>query len=330
MSTPPSEPGKTQDEIAQEQLRKLRLEIDALEREQGLAVDTPGRRRRKLDLEVQALQWQNGLVYKLGQYATIVTILATVATICATGLGVYIAYNNFARDREHEAALKQKELAEKTDSQYRTELRELFKYPVEEGRTISEAVFLFRDLGDVIENGYKGDDAMRQRKGKEVGFLLTQLVRSPDFDLSKTRNVNFDSKALDNSTYYRDHLIQSPGDSRDILTKYKWALWKLHDSDKSYYEGFSVNPEDPTAFTVPHDPKTQDKFYQYVYLYQAYKKHVWLLGKAAEASPGDEQLQRYLGESFCWFYGATQNKSLTIGIFGGDADMVLWRWRQCP
>jgi hypothetical protein len=234
MSTPPAEDGKVQEMIEQEQLRKLRLENEALERERSLAVDTPDRKRQKLDLEVESLQWQNGLIYKLGQYATIVTILATAATICATGLGVFIAYNNFKSDREHEAALKQKELADKTDSQYRTELRELFQYPVEPKRTISEAVFLFRDLGDVIENGYKGDDAMRRLKGKEVGLLLTQLVKSPDFDLSMTRNVSFDSKALDHSAYYRDHLVQSPGDNRDILTKYKLTLWNLHDADKDY------------------------------------------------------------------------------------------------
>lgn len=39
--------------------------------------------------------------------------------------------------------------------------------------------------------------------------------------------------------------------------------------------------------------------------------------------------EKYLGISFCLFYGTTGSVPLTQKIYGGDADMVEWRWEQC-
>lgn len=317
---------KNQNEVNEAQLRKLQLEIQALEREGHFDDETAAQKHQKLNLELQSLAWQNGLIYRLGQFATIFTILATLVTVFATGFGIWTAYTKLVSDREKEAELKDKEFIERTNTQYRTELNQLLQYPVKEEQTIAEAVFLFRDIGSVIEEGYK--DEMLGRKREEVGFLFSQLIRSPEFDLSKTRNISFDIKALNYLKYYKEYLVDKPYDNRDILSKYKNELEVLSSKDQKYYENLVVDSNDASVFIEDSAYKDQTKFFQYVFIFQAYKNHVNLFDESLKKDKiSTTQAVDFKRLAFCWFYGATKNKSLTINIFGGDETKVESLWQ---
>jgi hypothetical protein len=306
------------------QLKKLALEIKALERIEEEETNTKLPKQKKLDLELKTLLWQTGRVYRLSQFAIIASILATLVTIFATSYGIWASYQ---KDTEN----KTKELRERTDSLYRAEIQRLIQYPIDPKITISEAIFLFRDLEDVVENGYeKGPKQDRQKD--EIGTLMSQMMMSPDVDTSITRNVEFDRKALANSVSYRNYLIRNPKYNRDILSKYKASLATLHAADP----GYSIVPDESTDEmfsennTAVKSDKNQEKFFQYIYIFYAYRSHVDLLKETAATLPEKAQeSELYLGISFCWFYGATANSGLTSKIYGGTDEMIGWRWQQC-
>jgi hypothetical protein len=310
--------------LEEEQLRKLALEIKALERREEEEINARFPKQQKLDLELKTLLWQTGRVYRLSQFAIIASVLATLVTVFATSYGIWASYK---KDTE----LKAKELRERTDSLYRAEIQRLIQYPIDQKVTISDAVFLLRDLEDIVENGYdKG--AKQDRQKDEIGTLITQLLMSPDVDLAVTRNVEFDRKALTNSASYKDYLIRNPKYNRDILSKYKAVLAALHEKDRNY----TITPDERNEemfIESNSDGKTinnQANFFQYVYIFYAYKSHVDLLKETISKIPGSaDEAGQYLGISFCWFYGATENSGLTGKIYGGTPEMVAWRWQQC-
>lgn len=306
------------------QLKKLALEIKALERIEEEETDTRIPKQKKLDLELKTLLWQTGRVYRLSQFAIIASILATLVTIFATSYGIWASYT---KDTEN----KEKELRERTDSLYRAEIQRLIQYPVDPKITISDAVFLFRDLEDVVEHGYD-QGAKQDRQKDEIGTLISQMMISPDVDLSVTRNVEFDRKAMANSPSYKEYLIRNPKQNRDIISKYKAILAALRETDPNY----SILPDEQNdqMFIESNAPgkaeRNQGKFFQYVYIFYAYKTHVDLLKETISQIPGSaEEAESYLGISFCWFYSATGNSGLTGKIYGGTPDMIAWRWQQC-
>jgi hypothetical protein len=131
---------------------------------------------------------------------------------------------------------------------------------------------------------------------------------------------------------YRDYLIRNPKYNRDILSKYKAVLAVLHEKDPDY----TITPDEKNdEMFIESDGagkpiKNQETFFQYIYIFYAYKSHVDLLketiAKIPESAP---EAESYLGISFCWFYGATENSGLTGKIYGGTPGMVGWRWQQC-
>lgn len=306
------------------QLKKLALEIKALERIEEEETNIKIPKQKKLDLELKTLLWQTGRVYRLSQFAIIASILATLVTIFATSYGIWASYQ---KDTEN----KTKELRERTDSLYRAEIQRLIQYPIDPKITISDAVFLLRDLEDVVENGYERG-AKQERQKDEIGTLISQIMISPDVDLAVTRNVEFDRKALENSPSYKDYLIRNPKFNRDIISKYKAVLTALHEADPNY----SIIPDERNeqmfieSTGLGKSEKKQDRFFQYVYIFYAYKSHVDLLKETIATNPGlAQEAENYLGISFCWFYGATENSGLTAKIYGGTPDMIAWRWQQC-
>jgi len=306
------------------QLKKLELEIKALERIEEEETDAKLPKQKKLDLELKTLLWQTGRVYRLSQFAIIASILATLVTVFATSYGIWASY-------KQDTELKEKELRERTDTLYRAEIQRLIQYPIDPKITISDAVFLLRDLEDVVANGYERG-AKQDRQKDEIGTLITQLMMSPDVDLSVTRNVEFDRKALTNSPSYQDYLIRNPKYNRDVISKYKTILATIHAADLNY----SITPDERSdemfieSNTAGKLEKTQDKFFQFVYIFYAYKSHVDLLKETFSQIPGSaDEAELYLGISFCWFYGATENSPLTGKIYGGTSDMIAWRWQQC-
>lgn len=323
------EPQKDKDEpeskskLEEAQLRKIELEVKALERKEKEEESTEPTRQQKLNLELKTLLWQTGRVYRLSQFAIIFSILATLVTIFATGYGIWSSYK---KDTE----IKAKEIRERTDTLYRTEIQRLIQYPIDSKVTISDAVFLFRDLDDVVKNGYDVGEKQNRQK-EEIGTLLTQLMTSPDIDLSITRNVEFDRKAMKNSEFYREYLVRNPRYNRDILSKYQSVLKALRAEDPNYKIEPDEREEELFFESAAGKPsKNQARFFQYVYIFWAYKAHVDLFSETVSKNPElAAEAETYLGFSFCWFYRATGNIPLTIKIFGGSPDMVVWRSTQC-
>ena len=315
----PPDPPSLQKSTEQATLDKLHLEIAALNRAEKFDAETEEQRKQKLHYDTESVRWQTSLVYRLSQLATILTVLATL-------FGIFSAYQKLVTDRRNELEQKEKELVERTSARYNNDLRELLQYPIEPKQTIAQAVFLFRDLESVVNTGFEGQPEKRE----EVGFLITQLIKSAEFDLSLTRNSNFDRKALESSKFYENYLLKHPLDNRDILSKYKSVLLALHDQDPEYYEKFQVNPEDPTAFIESKVSKDQTRFFQYAYLFHAYRNHYALLKKSAEAEPGNQFLRSTLDLAFCWFWTSSRNPSLTKGVFGGTDEQVATKAGKCP
>ncbi len=299
--------------------RKAALEVASLERSEKFDIEIEPEKRRKLFLESESLRWQTTLIYRASQFATIFTIFATL-------FGVYEAYDKLVTDKRTEVEQRSKESTERTTALFRANLQSLLQYPIDKNQTISQAVFELRDLTNVVENGFKGDEAAQKRKREEVGSLLAQLIRSPEFDLKQTRNTDFDRKAMDkeNSEFYANYLISNPIENRDILSKYKAVLADVHDRDFDYCEKFLVDPEDPAAFIESKVSKDQAKFFQYAYLFHAYKKHVDLLAQSS-----DPHIRENLNLAYCWFWGATRNPSLTKAIFGGTDQQVTQKSASC-
>jgi hypothetical protein len=311
-NTMPDEPVNLQEEIAKAQLRKLELEIDSLEHDAHTKASKAEPERQKLELEILSLKRQNSLLSRLSQVATVFTILATVITASATAWGFYTAYDKYFTDREHEMDLKTKEARDRASTQYRTELQQLLGFPNDPHQTIPTAVFLLHDLHDVIETGYDGAD--REARRNEVGFLLAQLTRSPEFDLSVNRNAEYDRKAMNYSEYYANFLIENSTENFDVISKYKDVLQQLSTKDPEFCKTLIV--ESDNLFTDGKRPKDASEKIQFVTLFHGYKKHVELLNKSLERQPQNEELQRKINFAFCWFYGTTWNTSLTKNIFG--------------
>ncbi len=311
-------------DLEKAQLKKLEHEIAALERQAEEQESTATVQQKKLDLEVKTLIWQTGRVYRLSQFAIIFSIIATLVTVFATCYGLWTSYT---KDIEN----KKKEFTERTDTLYRTQIQRLIQYPVEPKTTISDAVFLFRDLEEVTTNGYE-EIGKRDRQKKELGLLLTQLVKSPDFDLLLTRNIEFDREAMFHSEAYREYLVLDINSNMTIISKYQAALKEIQET----YPKYSIIPDEKndTMFYESNPPaeavKRQKAFMQYSYIFYAFQAHVQLMNKTMETRRElKEAAEEYLGNSFCLFYGTTLNVPLTRKIYGGDADMMEWRLQQC-
>ena len=312
-------PPKTKVEEAQ--LEKLELEIAALRRSDEFEAETKEEKRKKLYYDTQSARWQTSLIYRASQFATIITIFATA-------FGIWIAYNKLIADRQTDNEQKAKDRVERTNVRYRSDLQQLLEYPIDAKQTIAQAEFLFQDLTGVVTDGVDDENEKRQ-KGDEVGFLIAQLVKSSEFDLTLTRNSNFDRKAMDSSRFYENYLVNHPMDNRDILSKHKSVLLGLHDKEHTYCEAFKVNPNDPTSFTESQVSTDQTRFFQLVYIFHAYRKHVELLSRSAYVSQPDPNIRKYLDLAYCWLWGASRNKSIVQATFGGTDEQVNTKTGEC-
>lgn len=319
---PKDTPTPTPTTVEAAQLQKLQMEIAALNRAERFEAEAEQQKRDKLFYETQSLRWQTSLFYKLTQFATIITIFATA-------FGVYQAYTKLVEDKIKATQEEEKARRERINALYRSDLQQLLQYPIDkEHQTIPIAVFLMHDLADVVNTGFKDDPETQARMKDEIGLLIAQLVKSPEFNLTETRNTDFERKALEHCKFYENYLINHPSDNRDILSKYKGVLLALHKTNPDYYEKFEVDPEDPTAFIEGQESVDQTRFFQYAYLFHAYRKHVSLLDNSY-ALKSDPEVINYKTISFCWFWLATRNRSLLKSIFGGTAEQVEAKSKLC-
>jgi hypothetical protein len=198
--------------------------------------------------------------------------------------------------------------------------------------TISDAVFTLRDLEDVVKNNYD-DEKKRERQKQEVGFLLAQLMNSPEVDLSISRNVEFDRKAMDHSTFYRDYLTRNPRFNRDIISKYKNVLSSMHDRGALLFNDSRSEQEGSIHREGCRNGEPEPTFLQYVGLYYSYKSHVALLNENPRKTflMSRKKLNRI---GTCHSAGLLKrhgNVPLTVEIFGGSPEKVNWKWEyECP
>jgi hypothetical protein len=278
---------------------------------------------KKLNLEIKTLEWENSRLGRVARIATLLTILATIVTVVATGAGAWVGYRKFIEDHGKDRVLRARELTEKTSTQYRSDLQQLSSYPTDPKQTISVAFFIFQDLNELVENNFEEQD--RERHRRQVGSMLSQLIRSDEYDLSSVRSVEFDRKALMYCAYYRKFLLENPGHNAEILSKYKFILAALHDENPSYYEGIKAAAD--YTFSAPSGP---GKVLFFVHLFQGYQEHLALFDEALGnklADAGETEKRKKL--AFCWFQKSTNNNQLTQTLFHIDEPERKARVEQC-
>jgi hypothetical protein len=266
---------------------------------------------QKLKLEISYLRWQNSLLGRLNH-------LAIAATIVATIFGLYHQYQNYKSDRQKEYQLNVKELTTQLDNQYNSDLQRLLQYPIVEKESLPEAVFLFQDLKKVIEEGYAGLGLEGEARRNEVGFLLDQVVRSPQFDLNKARNVEFDRRAIVYCDYYKTFLRKHPSNNMEIISNYKDALLSQHYDESSNYRNMKYK-EQQNRFDAQEHEKDKAKHDLFLSLFLGYKEHVGILVSSSDEKdlPPQEiqDIPNKLKTALCWYYGSTKSRPLTQNIF---------------
>lgn len=274
---------------------------------------------RKLNLEISNLKWQSSWVSRLAQFATVFTIAATL-------FGVWQGYSKYITDKQKDRELKDKELVERTNNQYRSNLQQLILYPIDEKQTIPSAIFLLNDLQAVTQNGFEG--AELQRRQNEIGTLLIELVQSSQFDLNKDRNVEFDRTAMRTCKYYSEALIRDFAENPLILSKYAAALELIHNNNKSY-ESIVINPNGSFVWPsslIKDDPTLR----HFMNLVWAYREHIVIHKKSIDMYPDKaEIIKENLNQAWCDFYLRTNNKSLTKYVIDFDDNKLEWELQFC-
>ena len=267
---------------------------------------------QKLYLEIRTLEWENSLLGRVFRLAGLLTIIATVITIIATGFGVWQGYMKFNDDRQKERDLKTRELKERNTNHYRSDLQLLAAYPLDPKQTIAAASFLFYDLQDLVENEFYED---RDQRRFQVGSLISQMIRSDNYDLTVMRNVEFDRKALYYCDYYKKFLEDHPQYNSEILNKYKFVLDTMRKKDPKYYRSITV--ESNFSFKIP--PGGGDKGRSFVHWVQAYQEHMALFDEALKKNPSDpSEITECKQAAACWFQASIKNDQITGTIFNLD------------
>lgn len=277
---------------------------------------------RKLELEISSLEWHNSLLGRLARFATLFTITATAVTILATLFSVWQGYSKFMLDKENDLSLRKKELIERNDTQYRAYLQQLLQYPVDDKQTTPQVIFAFRNLSNIIEQGYDKDDSEKRRR--EVATLIANLIRSLQFDLMSARNVEFAQIAVRECGYFKERLIDNPEFNMAILSKFDLAS-KLYVKEDAFYKSIQLDPKGDYAIAVP-DNKRKLKITEFVNLLDVYREYIELVNKNLNEKPQvTEETRNDLEAHVCSFYSTTNNNNLTMYVFNiPDNELQNW------
>lgn len=273
---------------------------------------------RKLEIEIDALRRDNSSFWK--RRAPFLTFLTVV--IAAAGTFATISFNldKAMTDRQKEYVLREKEVAEKWDSQFRADLLQLLNYPGSETQTAPTAVFLFQDLNRLVES-WPGPAEAKAVQKAAVAPLLTKLFASNDIDLSKPHNLELDLIAMDNWDGYGEHLRGKPEENIRILYNYYMALRSLRREDPEVVERTTISEDYSESNAPPRHDSSSRKF---LMLTGGYFRHVRFLEEPGAGRDGN------LHRAFCWYKDATGNLDVTKARFDLDAAQVDEWWRRCP
>ena len=211
-------------------------------------------------------------------------------------IGVSLAVGKFLTEKERERILRQEELKERLESQYRSDLQELLQFAGNKSMSIPQAAFLLEDLTRLTVN----DGHKRQAVTK----LLVRLIES-ECDFDQPRDVEFGTVALEYWKGYSKYLQENYETHSFLVYKYFPALRSLHGQDPKYFETIAWEPG--FGFRVAHYT-AEAKFVHFERLVRGFVKHFELLRdrpKAAEDAKAN-------------FVEALNNPRLADALFGGQ------------
>lgn len=193
---------------------------------------------RKLELEVDALErgrdWE-------GRIARFIPIITAVISIAGFILGVVIFTNQQARERE----AREQDRKSRQINDYRTGYEQLLLFSSNEKMTVARVLALKDDLDALQADLYK-DRAQEQEKRRMMGSICNLIAR--DFDFTQPRQVTFDIAALQNWSEYQDGLVatlsadgtgQTVNDS--IIDKYLHVVRDLELKEPGVFKNVNVD-----------------------------------------------------------------------------------------
>lgn len=281
-------------------------------------------RLRKLKLEIALLEWRNSGFGRLTRLTAIFTVIVTLITVFATLLG-------WGWDRFRERQLRARELSERIENQYRSNIQQLLRYPKDENQTIPSVIFVFDDISNLLQH-YSPEEVANRRL--TIGTWLAELRTSSEFDLGKSRNAEFDNAVLKFCSYCSEAAVKNPKYSKIMLEKYTVALAPFHKDDEKFKNVYKKPGTD--SFTVSRTAESVEKegftvkLRPFATMVRAYELHLALLNKAIQENPKDsDALKAAIDKYTCDFFLATQNPTLTKNIFNINDDEMNARMTKC-
>lgn len=185
-------PQDEKDELAEAQLKKLKLEIEDIER------------RRKLSAKVI-------------QYIPLITTLLAVAGLVFSMMQAQRARQKDNEDRSYNERLRideqAKERANKIQSQMRVDKEQLLDFITDDKISVTRTIFLLRDL-ESLANQLPNAEVEKEY----IANFIMGMIRELDFN--QERHVFFESEAFRLFDPYSNYLKALPPIHKIILDKY--------------------------------------------------------------------------------------------------------------
>jgi hypothetical protein len=195
---------------------------------------------RKLELEVEALERGRDWEGRIGRFVPIITAGISIAGFI---WGVLIFTNQQARERE----AREQDRMSRQINDYRTGYEQLLLFSSNEKMTVARVLALKDDLDALQADLYKGKAKEQEQEKKRVMGNICNLI-ARDFDFTQPRQVTFDIAALQNWREYQDGLIatlsadgtgQTVNDS--IIDKYLQVVRDLEWKEPGVFKNVNVD-----------------------------------------------------------------------------------------
>jgi hypothetical protein len=323
--TPDSNDKIVADKIADAECRKLQLEIENL-----IATNS------KLELEIGRFKSKKNFGDKLAPYIPVITVIIAVAGFL---WGIYqFHYQEAERQKsadvqkQRENDIRERDLAQRIDSQYRTDLTQLLQFPTDDKLTIPVAIFLLTDLNHLIENELPEKE--KEQKKKQLGKMIYDMLMQMEFDFSKNRTVEFDIAAMNYCPAYEAFLESEPKFHRQMMSSnYRKALDSIHKQDAGFIKSIIIAEDEPDYLRVIVPSRKEGLFERFLILVKGYKSHVDFMKKrvitSGQISQEGFMKVEILYRSFCWFYAATENEDITREVLGLNVNDIRAIWKTC-
>jgi len=208
------------------------IPLEEISRKQAMA------ELRKLELEVEALERGRDWEVRIASFIPIITAVISIAGFI---LGVVIFTNQQARERE----AREQDRKSRQINDYRTGYEQLLLFSSNEKMTVARVLALKDDLDALQADLYK-DKAQEQEKDRVLGSICNLIAR--DLDFTQPRQVTFDIAALQNWSEYKAGLLRNlSGDgigqtvNDSIINKYLQVVQDLEWKEKGVFKNVNVD-----------------------------------------------------------------------------------------